>query len=55
MEDIECKKCGKIDSYPAGYLTEAAMKEYKCAACRQVIVELAAEELAKGNRRLLID
>lgn len=54
-EIVKCVKCGHEDQYPIGYLTEKASKEYKCSACRQVVVELSAQEREIGKRKLLVE
>lgn len=53
--EVVCIKCGGVDFYPFGYLTEKACKEYRCPACRQVVAELSVQERERDRRKLLVE
>ena len=55
MESFTCTKCGTVEQYPKGYLTEHAKQTFKCRACREVVVERQVDIRNQGKNRLLID
>lgn len=53
--EVTCVQCGRVDSYPGGYLTEKAQREYRCSACREPVVERQVQERQVGDRKLLTE
>ena len=54
-EQVRCIKCGVVEEFPFGCLTEYARQKHLCKVCRQVVVERAVEEAEIGDRSLLLD
>ncbi|MBD3263408.1 hypothetical protein GF374_03445 [Candidatus Woesearchaeota archaeon] len=55
VEVFTCTKCGAKEVYPKGYLTEQAKNNFKCKACRELVVERQVDIRNKGDKELLVE
>lgn len=54
-EQVRCAKCGRVDEYPVGYLTEQAKRTYLCAVHREAVLERGVEEQHNQGKELLVE
>lgn len=54
MESLTCQ-CGIQEWFPIGFLSEQGKENFKCKACREIVLENKITQKSIGNRKLLTE